>query len=112
MNGTVRGLAGVVVALIAVEQITASVWAGEAHRMSQRDRAFEVKEIDIARGDRLLFSNHDPFLHQIYIISPGLNFESDEQLPGEIIEVKFSNPGIYEMRCHIHPKMLLTVHVK
>ena len=58
------------------------------------------------------FNNEDDFIHQIYIQSPQLNFDSDEQPPGQIITVKFPSAGTYEVHCHIHPKMYLKVDVK
>ncbi|HEX3954287.1 MAG TPA: hypothetical protein VHW90_11985 [Stellaceae bacterium] len=99
-------------ALLAIEQIAFVAWAAAAHRIVQHDRAFALKQIDIARGDSLLFTNEDPFLHQIYVNSPALTFESDEQPPGQTVEVRFPTAGLFEVRCHIHPKMLLTVNVK
>ena len=41
-----------------------------------------------------------------------MSFDSDEQPPGQTIEVRFPVRGTFPVRCHIHPKMLLTVHVQ
>jgi plastocyanin len=100
--------------LVAACQLAALAWASESHRIVQKDRSFqvqdvEIKEVDIAAGDTLEFLNNDIFLHQIYVASGGLKFDSAEQPPGEIIAIKFPSPGTYEIRCHIHPKMSLTV---
>jgi len=86
--------------------------AGQTHTVIQKDRAFQVKQIDIAAGDTVQFSNEDQFLHQIYVASGGLDFDSREQPPGDVITIKFPNPGTFEIRCHIHPKMSLFVNVK
>jgi plastocyanin len=82
------------------------------HRIVQKGRAFGVGEITISRGDILLFTNEDEFLHQIYVASGGMTFDSSEQPPGQTIEVNFPSSGAFTVRCHIHPKMLLTVHVQ
>ena len=82
------------------------------HRIVQKGRAFGVGEITISRGDILLFTNEDEFLHQIYVASGGMTFDSSEQPPGQTIEVNFPSSGTFTVRCHIHPKMLLTVHVQ
>lgn len=111
MRLTVRRLVWIFCGLFITEQVTLSAWAA-AHRIEQLNRAFNVAQIEIHAGDTLQFTNDDPFLHQIYVKSPTLNFESDEQPPRETVELKFPNPGVYEVRCHIHPKMLLTVTVK
>ncbi len=44
--------------------------------------------------------------------SSALKYESAEQPPGQAIEVQFPAAGTFEIRCHIHPKMLLTVNVR
>jgi plastocyanin len=94
--------------------IAGSELAGAAatHRIVQKGRAFGVGEITIARGDTLLFTNEDEFLHQIYVASGGMTFDSNEQPPGQTIDVNFPSAGTFAVRCHIHPKMLLTVRVQ
>ena len=52
------------------------------------------------------------FLHQIYVDSKSMSFDSAEQAPGQMISVPFAQPGTFQVRCHIHPKMLLTVQVQ
>ena len=86
--------------------------AAATHRIVQKGRAFGVGEITIARGDTLLFTNEDEFLHQIYVASGGMSFDSKEQPPGQTIDVNFPSAGTFAVRCHIHPKMLLTVCVQ
>jgi plastocyanin len=82
------------------------------HRIAQKNRTFAVGELTIGAGDTVLFTNEDEFLHQIYVASGGMTFDSAEQPPGQTIEVNFPRPGAFTVRCHIHPKMLLTVHVR
>ena len=94
--------------------VAAAELAGAAatHRIVQKGRAFGVGEITINRGDTLLFTNEDEFLHQIYVASGGMTFDSNEQAPGQTIDVHFPSSGTFAVRCHIHPKMLLTVRVQ
>jgi len=40
-----------------------------------------------------------------------MKFDSDEQAPGDIVDVKFPNSGEFDVRCGIHPRMLLHVSV-
>ncbi len=94
---------------IVLGAVSAVAWAAQIHGVSQKGRMFQTKEIDIARGDTIRFANDDDFLHQIYIKSPSFTFESDEQAPGQSIDVRFPQ-GTFEVRCRIHPKMLLIVH--
>jgi plastocyanin len=41
-----------------------------------------------------------------------MSFDSDEQPPGQNVSVTFPASGIFEVRCHIHPKMSLIVTVR
>ncbi len=80
--------------------------------VSQKGRAFNMKELTVARGDTVRFVNDDEFIHQIFIDSRAFKFDSAESDPGQVIPVEFNAAGIYEVKCHIHPKMLLLVTVK
>lgn len=86
--------------------------SAETHTIVQIDRSFKPNEITIAAGDSLAFSNQDEFIHQIYVDSDQIDYDSAEQPPGEIITIPFPKAGDFPVRCHIHPKMLLTIHVK
>ena len=86
--------------------------AASVHRILQKGRAFAISDITIPRGDTVLFTNEDEYLHQIYVDSKDMSFDSPEQAQGQTIEVNFPRPGTFPVRCHIHPKMLLTVRVE
>jgi len=86
--------------------------SAETHTIVQIDRSFKPNEITIAAGDSLAFSNQDEFIHQIYVDSDKIDYDSAEQPPGQIITIPFPKSGDFPVRCHIHPKMLLTIHVK
>lgn len=77
--------------------------------IAQKGRAFRPGEVTINRGDTLTFTNQDSFVHQIYLDG---QFDSEEKGPGEIITQTFTRNGTFQVRCHIHPTMKLTVHVK
>ncbi|MDB5409422.1 MAG: hypothetical protein JWL84_4334 [Rhodospirillales bacterium] len=83
--------------------------ATESHIVVQRNRAFSLRDVVLKTGDTIRFSNEDEFLHQIYIASPAFTFDSAEQPPGQVIDVTFSASGMFEVQCHIHPKMHLNV---
>jgi plastocyanin len=86
--------------------------AEDANMIVQSDRAFHPGEITIAAGTTLDFSNRDEFIHQIYVDTEGFNYDSEEQQPGQVFHITFPDAGTFAVRCHIHPKMLLIVHVK
>ena len=86
-----------------------AAFADDAHTVVQQGRTFRPGEITINKGEALTFTNKDEFIHQIYV--QGL-FDTDEKAPGQNITETFSEAGTFEVRCHIHPKMKLVVHVK
>jgi plastocyanin len=75
----------------------------------QKGRAFRPAEVTIARGQTVTFTNEDSYLHQIY--AAGL-FDSEEKAPGENLNETFTQTGTFLVRCHIHPTMRMTVHVR
>jgi plastocyanin len=91
---------------------TAPARADDPNKIVQNGRAFHPTEIAIAHGTALNFSNEDEFIHQIYVDSSGFAYDSAEQPPGQTLHITFPDAGTFPIRCHIHPKMLLTVHVK
>ena len=86
--------------------------AAQSYRVSQKGRAFNLKEITIALGDTVLFGNDDDFIHQIYVKSDNFNVDTAESYPGNTLPVMFTKRGTFEVHCHIHPKMGLVVTVK
>lgn len=86
--------------------------ADPAHTIVQKGRRFHPVEVTINRGESLTFTNEDEFIHQIYVDSDSFSFDSDEKAPGELITETFTESGTFQVRCHIHPKMRLTVNVR
>jgi plastocyanin len=97
-------------ALVAAFLITGAFAA--TRTIIQIDRSFKPGEIVISAGDTLEFVNQDEFIHQIYVDSDQISYDSAEQPPGQTISIAFPKTGDFPVRCHIHPKMLLIVHVK
>jgi plastocyanin len=87
----------------------AALAADPAHTVTQKGRAFRPAEATINHGERLTFTNEDSFIHQIYV--DGL-FDSEEKSPGENLTETFPAAGTFQVRCHIHPTMRMTVRVK
>ena len=89
--------------------VVAAHAADGGHVVVQRGRAFHPAEITIGRNEPLIFTNEDSFIHQIYDV--GL-FDSEEKGPGENLNETFPQTGSFQVRCHIHPTMRMTVHVR
>jgi plastocyanin len=75
----------------------------------QKGRAFRPAAIVIARGGTVTFTNDDSYIHQVYV--DGL-FDSAEKAPGENLNETFPDAGTFQVRCHIHPTMKMTVRVR
>jgi len=75
----------------------------------QKGRAFRPAEITINRGETVTFTNDDSYIHQVYV--EGL-FDSSEKAPGENLNEIFPGAGTFQVRCHIHPTMKMTVKVR
>ena len=98
-----------IVALLTL--VPAAAFADGARTVIQQGRTFRPGEITINRGEAVTFTNNDDFIHQIYVNGEGFTFDTDERAPGQNVTENFTQPGTFEVRCHIHPKMKLVVHV-
>lgn len=98
-----------VAALVATPPILAR--AVRTVEVTQEHRRFSVDALAIGRGDVVRFVNADEFLHQIYVRALGFSTPGGEE-PGQHVDVTFPTSGTFEVRCEIHPRMLLTVTVQ
>jgi plastocyanin len=92
--------------------LASAALAAETHHITQKKRSFSQPEITVNAGDIVQFGNDDEFIHQVYVDSSSFKVDTAESEPGNNIDVKFTNRGDFEVHCHIHPKMLLIVHVQ
>lgn len=82
------------------------------HQVTQKDRSFSQAEITIKPGDKVIFQNADEVTHNVFSLTPGMEFDLRRQAPGASSTVPFEKEGTAEVRCSIHPKMKLLVTVK
>jgi len=78
----------------------------------QQHRAFSIDKLTLELGSTLHFSNQDDLAHEVFVESPVLTFEPDEQEPGQQLAITFTARGHFTVHCHIHPKMHLDVDVQ
>lgn len=84
-----------------------------ATTVSQKSRVFHPREVEVALGDSVVFLNDDgELLHHVYSRDAGFSFDIGEQAAGTRVPVRFPKRGTFEVRCDIHPRMLLRVTVK
>lgn len=80
--------------------------------VAQRNKSFAVTDARIRAGDTLRFTNEDDFPHQIHVTGPDMNLESPLQDAGQAIEIAFPTAGTFAVRCGVHPRMRMSVHVQ
>ena len=99
------------VALAALAALGAS--AQQVVAVSQKGRAFEPREVEVNLGGSVVFVNDDgELLHHVYSKDARFSFDIGEQPAGTRVPVRFSARGIFDVRCDIHPRMLLRVTVR
>lgn len=99
-------------ALIALGLAAGPALTASLISVSQRNRTFELAELQVASGSAVRFNNDDDFPHQVAVRGPSLQYESDLIEPHQFIEIKFPSPGSFEVRCGVHPRMRMTIQVR
>jgi cytochrome c peroxidase len=82
--------------------------------VSQAGNKFSVKDLEVAKGQTVVFLNDDSTTHNITVTgaATGVSVNSGLQPPGEKFEMPFAKPGTYVVTCGIHPKMRMNIVVK
>lgn len=86
--------------------------AADSHLVIQKDRKFTPGIVTIRTGDTIRFKNEDQVTHNIFSASPGQEFDLKIQRPGQTYVRTFTAPGKAEIRCAIHPQMVIDVTIK
>ncbi|WP_342165735.1 plastocyanin [Methylobacterium sp. SD21] len=80
--------------------------------VSQKGRTFHPETIVVSKGETIVIVNDDSdLLHHAYVDSPTFSFDSGDQEPGSRTPVTFTQTGVFQVLCGIHPKMKLVVRV-
>jgi plastocyanin len=85
---------------------------GDVHELIQKRRSFGTDTLTINAGDSVSFVNGDPYAHNVYSRKPKGWLDLGIQEEGEQTAVVFDTPGLFDIRCRIHPKMRVTVSVR
>ncbi len=80
--------------------------------VSQKKRSFDPKLLNAKLGDTVLFLNDDRYAHNLYSETPGFEFNIRKQMPGDKHSIELDKRGKFEIRCVIHPRMMMTVNVE
>jgi len=97
----------------AVSILTLGTAKATDYAIVQANQHFAQETITVKAGDKLVFKNQDEVNHDIIVITPeGDSEDKGIQKPGEDIQYVFAKPGVYKVRCNIHPTMKLNVTVQ
>jgi len=107
---TPKSRGAVVVALIAC----GSAFSANAAEVpvDQKDLQFMPKALTIKAGDSVRFKDSDRIAHNVTIVNPdGTSEDKGMDTYNQQIVVPFPKPGVYHVRCRIHPMMTMTITV-
>lgn len=80
--------------------------------VDQVNGQFTATAETLAKGDALVLVNKDSGPHDINVIDEdGDPTDLGVQQPGASVRIKFTDPGIYKLRCAISPSMHMSVTV-
>ena len=92
--------------------IVASIATAATMTVDQIGLKFTRSSTSLAKGDGMVFANHDDVTHNIHIFKDGVD-ERDLglQKPGVPLNYRFDKTGNFVVRCNIHPSMKMVVPV-
>src|SRR3569833_1143801 len=93
------------IAVLMLSGVGSSFVQAADHEILQKDRSFSQTEITIKPGDKISFKNVDDVTHNVFSMTPTMEFDLRRQAPGASSTVPFDREGVAEVRCSIHPKM-------
>lgn len=90
----------------------ASAACATDYEVTQKNKQFSQKTLNVKPGDSVSFKNEDPFGHNIFSLSDTKTFDLGTYPQGQAKKVNFDKPGTVDIECAIHPDMKMTVEVK
>lgn len=73
--------------------------------LDQRGERFEPELVVVPAGSTVSFPNSDPIFHNVFSLSGAREFDLGFYPAGETRTVRFDEPGVVQVYCHIHPEM-------
>ena len=77
----------------------------------QQNRQFDPRVLAVPVGSTVVFPNADPLFHNVFSLSSAKKFDLGYYPAGEARTVKFDNPGVVQVYCHLHPNMYAAIVV-
>jgi plastocyanin len=89
----------------------ASPKAPVTETLNQVGAKFEPDLVVVPIGSTVDFPNSDPIFHNVFSLSKAQPFDLGYYPQGQKRAVKFNNPGVVQVYCHIHANMYAAIVV-
>ena len=100
----------VLAALLVIAKAGLSI--GDEIKINQANKTFAPGDVTVKSGDTLDFVNDDSIAHNIITRGSPEDFNLGVIKPGDDKKTTLIAPGVYDVRCAIHPGMKLKVTVQ
>lgn len=74
-------------------------------RLVETGHHYEPHVSVLVAGSPIEVRNEDQVWHGTFSVTPGGTFDLGKRAPGSVDTVRFRQPGLFAMRCDIHPAM-------
>ena len=74
-------------------------------RLVETGHHYEPRVTVVVAGSPIEVRNEDQVWHGTFSVTPGGTFDLGKRAPGSVDTVRFQQPGLFAMRCDIHPEM-------
>jgi len=82
-----------------------------AHVMRQEGMEFVPHVLPVVQGETVDFLNAEPLFHNVFSLSKPTTFDLGRYPSGKSRSVRFTEPGVVKVFCHIHSDMSAVVLV-
>src|SRR6202453_2175240 len=79
--------------------------------LNQQGARFDPELVVVPTGSTVQFPNLDPIFHNVFSLSKARKFDLGYYPQGQSRTVKFNNPGVVQVYCHIHSNMYAAIVV-
>jgi plastocyanin len=112
LQGTVTGPTGkpVANAVVYLDDAPVDGTRGRSATLGQKNMQFVPFLSVIAKGGKVIFTNDDPFPHNVNAAKPE-RFDLGQMSAHAQRARTFDKPGVYQLLCNLHPNMLAYVYV-
>ena len=79
--------------------------------LQQKGQRFEPQLLMVPAGSTISFPNADPIFHNVFFLSAAKRFDLGYYPEGQTRIVRFDEPGVVQVYCHLHPNMYAAIVV-